>query len=556
MHKARYGSWPRKLLCVLFVLVISANTSAKRQERMVSTWRPNNYDVSVTLDDKLTEILKARVVIDVQVLKDGVNVIDLDFGEMPVDAVTLDGKPAKFDRTPSLLNVYLPAASRTNAQLSIAVDYHGRPKDGLILAADKDGKPSATGDNWPNRVHHWIPCLDHPSGKAPVKFAITAPARDLVVANGKLDGVTDASQNTRTWTYTEAVPIPAYCMVLAVGEYARFEPTTPALTSLSYYVPQSDGPLAIPGFTPAAPSVKFFSETVAPYPYEKLALIVGATRFGGMENSSAIVFASNVLRPRPNPSVSRAFNISEGLETVIAHEIAHQWFGDSVTEANWADLWLSEGFATYFAGLFIQKHDGEEAFQRYMRQAAENYLAYEAKTRTPLHDTETENLMNLLNANNYQKGSWVLHMLRTDLGDKAFFAGIKDYFEAHKNSNASSKDLRSALEKASGKDLNEFFASWVYGTGHPMYEVSWKFLPKQSLVQITLKQAQPEAFFPNSVPLTIPMTLKPGEAPSKLVLHPKSKLTVQDFHLAESPRSIQVDPDNTILKEVIVKGAE
>jgi aminopeptidase N len=521
---------------------------------MVSTWRPINYDVVLSLDDKLSDITKARVEINVQVLKNSLNVIDLDFGDLSVDAVTLDGQTVKFERAPGLINVYLPVARNNDERLSIAVDYHGRPKDGLILAADKDGKPSATGDNWPNRLHHWIPCLDHPSAKATVKFTVTAPGRDLVVANGKLATVTEAGQSTRTWTYNETVPIPAYCMVIAVGEYARFEPTPAAITALSYYVPQSDGPLAIPGFIPAAPSLKLFSETIAPYPYEKLALIVGATRFGGMENSSAIVFASNVLSPRSNPRMSRAFNISEGLETVVAHEIAHQWFGDSVTEANWSDIWLSEGFASYFAGLFIQKNDGEEAFQDYMKRAAQEYLAFSAKKRTPIYDTETENLMALLNPNSYQKGSWVLHMLRSELGDKAFFSGIRSYYAAHKNSTATSEDLRAALETASGKDLKQFFASWVYGPGHPIYEVSWRYLPKEMMLQLTLKQTQPEEYFPNSVPITIPINLQAGSAQSKVVLHPQGKVTVQDVHLTQQPGTILIDPENTILKEVVMKG--
>ena len=104
----------------------------------------------------------------------------------------------------------------------------------------------------------------------------------------------------------------------------------------------------------------------------------------------------------------------------MAHEIAHQWFGDSVTESTWADLWLSEGFATYFAGLFIEKYDGEERFREYMRKAAARYFAYEKQRSAPIHDTETQDLMKLLNANNYEKGAWVLHMLRMRLGDDTF----------------------------------------------------------------------------------------------------------------------------------------
>ena len=364
---------------------------------------------------------------------------------------------------------------RRGTSLVVVISYHGKPKDGLILTADKAGKPSAVGDNWPNRVHHWIPCLDHPAAKATVTFSITAPARDTVVANGKLDRVENTSNTTRTWTYTESAPIPPYCMIIAVGDFAQLGPPMLEGPPLYYYVPQPDKSFAMQGFAPALPSLKFFSQTIAPYPYEKLALIIGATRFGGMENSSAIVFPSTLFDPRPEAPLSSVFKIREDLVDVIAHEIAHQWFGDSVTESTWSDLWLSEGFADYFAGLFIQRYEGEPAFQQYMKQEAETYFKFEKKTRTPIHDTETEDLFKLLNANNYQKGAWVLHMLRSELGDDKFFRGIRIYYEAHKNSIADSEDLRAAFEKASGRDLKEFFARWIYGAGHPRYELSWEW---------------------------------------------------------------------------------
>lgn len=181
------------------------------------------------------------------------------------------------------------------------------------------------------------------------------------------------------------------------------------------------------GFAPASPSLKFFNQTIAPYPYEKLALIVGSTRFGGMENSGAIVFSSTLFDQKPGVQpISSVFNIRRGLVTLVAHEIAHQWFGDSVTESTWADLWLNEGFATYFAGLFVERHEGPQAFRDYMQQAGETYFRYAEQTRTPIFDNETADLFKLLNANNYQKGAWVLHMLRSSLGDKAFFRGRED----------------------------------------------------------------------------------------------------------------------------------
>jgi aminopeptidase N len=302
------------------------------------------------------------------------------------------------------------------------------------------------------------------------------------------------------------------------------------------------------GFGAANPSLKFFSQTVAPYPYEKLALIIGATRFGGMENSSAIVFASTLFDVRPNEPLSEAFKVREGLRDVVAHEIAHQWFGDSVTESTWADLWLSEGFADYFAGLFIQRYDGEPAFQRYMKQLAGTYLHYETTKRTPIHDTETEDLFKLLNANNYQKGAWVLHMLRSELGDAQFFRGVRIYYEAHENATASTEDLRAAFEKASGRDLKEFFARWIYGAGHPSYELSWTWNTKTSKAKLLLKQVQVEPAFPNSVAIDI----QTATGTRRVVLKPTGRQTVDEVKLNAAPTTMSIDPDNTILKDARV----
>jgi aminopeptidase N len=547
----RFAPIPLTIPVALVLLLFAGNASAARQERLIDGWRPTNYNVSLTFNDKLSEITAAKTEITILCLRDSLAQIDLDFGDLPIDSVAVNNRAASYQRSPGHLFIKLASRLRKGASFVVTVSYHGKPNVGLIMTKDKAGNPSAVGDNWPDRVHHWIPSLDHPSAKATVTFSVTVPARETVVANGKLTGVDNASNDTLRWTYNESVPIPPYCMIIAVGNFARLEPQLQETTPLAYYVPLTDKNFAMQGFSPANPSLKFFSQTVAPYPYEKLAMIVGATRFGGMENSSAIIFGSSLFDSRANDPLSAVFKIRQGLVNTVAHEIAHQWFGDSVTESTWSDLWLSEGFADYFAGLFLQRHEGEAEFRSYMMREAATYFGYERARKIPIHDTETEDLFKLLNANNYQKGAWILHMLRAELGDEQFFRGIRNYYEAHKNATATTEDLRISFEKASGRKLKEFFASWVYGAGHPHYELSWKWDAQTKKVSFVLQQLQPEAAFPNAVPIDV--TTSAGKR--RLVLKPTGKQTLDELKLDEAPTLITLDPDDIILKEATVKAS-
>ena len=530
----------------LFILLTLSAAHATRVERLIDKWRPTHYLVNITLNDQLSEITSASTRIYLTIVRP-TREIDVDFGDLTVDRVTLNGSSYTFLRKDGKLHIDLPDAASPGSAYILEVNYHGKPKDGLILTNDKYGKPSVVGDNWPNRVHHWIPTLDHPSAKATVTFNITAPAIQEVVANGRLDHVETSAGGQRTWTFSQGLPIPPYCMIIAVGQFARVEPAQSSITPVSYYVPLSEKDLALKGFAPTIPSLEFFTQTIAPYPYEKLAMIVGATSFGGMENSSAIVFTANLLTRPGQGGVSKTYGIPASNVGLIAHEIAHQWFGDSVTESTWADLWLSEGFAVYFGNLFVQRYEGEAVFQQYMKQAATNVFSFEKKKLVPIFDRETEDLMDLLNAINYQKGAWVLHMLRSNLGDEAFFRGIRNYYEAHKNSTASTEDLRAALEKASGKDLRAFFARWVYDSGHPQYELKWYWLGEKEL-RVVLTQLQAGNAFSDPVPVTI----STASGKREIVLKPSGKLLIERIPLREKPISIDVDPRNILLDEATV----
>ncbi|PYS75397.1 MAG: hypothetical protein DMF73_00795 [Acidobacteria bacterium] len=256
----------RLAIISLFVCLAALSAFAQRRERLVDSWKPLHYDVDLTFNDQLTEIA-ARADISVEVLAQSLTKVDLDFGDLPIDSVLVSGTAAKFERTPEMLNVTLARTANRGDKLKVTVNYHGHPKDGLIFAKDADGKISATGDNWPNRVHYWIPSLDHPSAKATVTFAVSAPQRYEVVANGKFITLT-GNAATSHWKFDETKPIPPYCMIVAVNEGALINSPDHTTTNLLYNVPQRDREYAPKGFAPSALALAFFSQTIAPYPYE------------------------------------------------------------------------------------------------------------------------------------------------------------------------------------------------------------------------------------------------------------------------------------------------
>lgn len=537
---------PRSILTVLVGCLLISSLIAQRKERVVDSWQPTHFDISITFDNSLSQIVSATTTIDVRSRKDRLTTVDLDFGSMPVSEVTVDGRSAKFAQHDEKLDVMLDTPSRVNQNLRISVSYSGVPKDGLILSKDKDGVPSAIGDNWADRVHHWIPCLDHPSAKASVSFTVTASSEYEAVANGTQQSKIANPNSTTTWVFNENRPVSPYNMVVAVGRFATGKLNSTSDLPITYYVPQADARYAERGFSPAAPSVLTFSNLIAPYPYKKLALIIGATRFGGMENANTIVFPPNYFRNFDTVEKrGKRFDIPASVEETDAHEIAHQWFGDSVTESTWSDLWLSEGFATYFAGLFLERNESPERFKDYMRKNAVSYLRYEKTRRAPIYDTKTEKLFDLLNPNNYEKGSWVLHMLRGFIGDKAFFAGLKNYYNRHKDSVASTEDLRIALEKTSGRDLKDFFDRWIYKAGHPIYQIRWSSHGRR-MIEVTLTQKQDDE--PFLQPVTVEISTKTGI--KRVTITPKAKETSVSVRSAK-PTKIVIDPDEAILKEVL-----
>jgi aminopeptidase N len=471
----------------------------------------------------------------------------LDLVRLAVDSVRVNGRRVPFARTTDAIRIPLPAGS--SKRFAVEVAYHGAVEDGLIIRTDSAGRWTGFGDNWPNRARFWIPSVDHPSDKATVTWHVTAPAKRMVISNGVLlERTTLADGRVRT-SWRESHPVPVYVIVIAAAplvEYSLGE-TACGLGSDGRCVPQfvytaPEQRTTLPGaFAQAGEIVRYFASLVGPFPYERLAHLQSSTRFGGMENATAIFYSDAAFRRG---------TMGEGL---IAHETAHQWFGDAVTEREWSHVWLSEGFATYFAALWTRHARGEDAFRNEMRRIRGRILEdSEAVPKRPVIDTAQTELLGLLNRNSYEKGGFVLHMLRSQVGDSAFFSALRAYYKAHRDSTALTDDLRLEMERASGQQLGWFFEQWLRRPGFPELDVTWSY--DSSSHQVTLDVGQRGRFGPYRLPLTLELSDDRGVARRATVVVPAQehvRLVLPDsVHLASAPRSVVADPDVELLARI------
>ena len=484
---------------VLISIVVGPGLLAQSE---VST-RPDihviDYAVSIDLPDSGSSI-NGDATLTVE--RTGtVDTLTLDLRKLGVSSVTINDRLTKFVRTDSTIGIPLPRG--IGRSFKVRVVYAGAVTDGLIAHKDSAGRWTYFGDNWPNRARYWIPSIDRPSEKATISWTVTAPVGQTIVANGALvesRNLPMAQRRRVLSRWRESKRITPYLMVIAAAPLIRLDlgETACGLAELRRCVPQSvyvapEQSKILPGaFSRAGDIVQFYASRVGPFPYEKLAHLQSETRYGGMENATAIFYADGLFRRG---------GVTEGL---IAHETAHQWFGDAVTERLWPHLWLSEGFATYFAALWTQHAHGDSAFRAEMERSR-SYILNDttAVVKRPVIDTIETDLVALLNNNSYAKGGFVLHMLRSELGDSAFFAGIRDYYARHKHGTALTADLQLALERSSGKNLQAFFDQWLRRPGYPEISVSVDSVTRPGRSALTVAQTGRFGYFEFPLPVVV-----------------------------------------------------
>lgn len=364
------------------------------------------------------------------------------------------------------------------------IHYRGIPGDGLIISKNKFGDRTFFADNWPNRGHNWLPCVDDPADKASVEFIVTAPQHYQVVANGIQVEETNLNARFKRTHWKEDVPISTKVMVIGVADFAvqLSGVVNDCIPVYSWVYPQ-DREKGFYDYALAAEILPYFINRVGPYPYRKLANVESKTIFGGLENANTIFYSeSSVTGNRKS-------------EATVAHEIAHQWFGNMATEKSFAHLWLSEGFATYMTVLYMENKYGVDTALSMLKEDRQQVIAFARESNRSVVD-DNPDYMELLNANSYQKGGWVLHMLRRQFGDSVFWKGIRKYYSRYAGNIAGTDDFRKIMEEASGKNLETFFRQWLYNPGQPELRIEWRYEPTSKKLLIDIQQSKGLFEFP------------------------------------------------------------
>lgn len=401
---------------------------------------------------------------------------------MEIEAVMLNGKALSYTHKNDELFIQLSKPAVSGSEMTFVIRYHGVAANGLRIGPTKYGDRSFFTKNWPNRTRHWLPTIDHPYDKATCEFIIKAPSHYQVISNGLLLEETNLDAATRLTHWKQSVPVSSWLFVLGVAHFAVQYVGNVYGKSIQTWVYPQDREAGFYDFAePTKQAIEFFSEYAGPYAYEKIANIQAASVGGGMETSSAIFYSEKIVTGKRDTRV----------RNVVVHELAHQWFGNAVTESTWDDAWLSEGFATFFTLLFIEHAYGHDEYVNGLVNAKKTVFTVAAKEPdfSVIKDRTAEEGP-VTGPITYQKGAWILHMLRDSLGNESFQKGIQSYYKRFMNANATTNDFLQEMERASGKDLKAFFRQWLYRSENPMIKGSWKYDDSKKQVVIKLDQAQ------------------------------------------------------------------
>lgn len=496
-----------------------------------------HYRLDLRLDPaskSLSGVVETRA----QLLSDTPTELVLDLSRaLSVDAVTLDGKPAEFRRKDDEILVAVKQPQSKGKPLSIVVTYHGTPQGKGFTFAERNGQPAISSYGLPFTARQWWPSKDDPADKADsAEILITVPAPLTAASNGKLIKTAANADGTRTFHWRVEYPIYPDTVSVAIAEYTVFEDSYKAsngtVMPLQFFVFPPDEAKARRDFSVLPDIMRSHVQRFGEYPFlrEKYGVAEFAT-YSFREHQTLPSYADKLITG------------DHANDAILAHELAHQWFGNSLSVRDWRHVWLNEGFATYAALLWQESREGHAAYQAEMGQRAQQEL------QGPIFMADVTDSKKLFGEATFDKGAWVLHMLRHVMGDQQFFDALRTYVAEYSYRNVSTEDFRAVCERVHGKSLEWFFAQWIYGASRPTYRVSWT--AADGRLSLTIRQAQTDAAA-FTMPIDVLVTTTSGTE-RHTVWNDRSEQSFQFAVSAEASgiKDVSIDPDGWILKHVI-----
>jgi aminopeptidase N len=483
--------------------------------------------------------------------------VTLHADELEVRSVTdPEGKALDFTHQGGRLVLTLARPLALGEETTVSVAYEGAPRRGLYFIQPEPAYPHKPFQVWSQGQdedsRYWFPCFDHPCEKASSELLARVPARYRVISNGALVGKEAHEDGTVTWHWRQALPHSAYLVTLVVGEFDEVV-LRPGPVPLTAYVPPGKASRAAIVFGRTAKMMEVFERRFGvSFPWEKYAqVVVEDFIFGGMENTSATTLVDLAL-------YDERAALDYDADDLIAHELAHQWWGDLLTCRDWSHAWLNEGFATWCETVFKEEHLGhdEAAYERHTQRAT--YLDEDAaEYRRAIVDRRYAEPIDLFDRHLYEKGACVLHMLRKELGEGPFWRSIRAYATGNRGRSVVTEDLVRAVESATGRNLEWFFEQWIFRGGHPDLTFAWAHDAKKKDLALTIRQSQtadeltPEAF---RFTAEVEVLWKGGRSRRHRLEVTRRDHTV---HLPcdEAPERVRFDPDGDLLCTLEPGGA-
>lgn len=543
----------RRHLPAVLLLCVLATPVAAQPERFRHDTPTRRLDIEHRVlrvrFDFARQAVEGRVTLTGAAL-DTVSSLVLDARELAVASVTDSARgPLAFATDDAHLTVRFPTALARGERASLTIVYTARPRAGLywvVPDADHPGRRPevwSQGEDESNR--YWFPDFDQPVERASTEEFYTVPTGMFALGNGHLvETSAGPARGETTFHWREDFPFVSYLVMVAASRYAKVDTTWRGIP-IEYYVPPDKAERVARSMGRTPEMLEFFSNRLGvPYPYEKYAqVVVQDYTFGGMENLSATTMNERILLDR-NAALDRT---QEGL---VSHEAGHQWFGDYVTCREWAHAWLNEGFASFMTNLWWEHTGGRDELDRSLLDERASYFGADAAVRRPMVEPNYRFPDDLFDAQIYAHGALVLHMLRRQLGDDAFFLGVRRYLEVNAGTSVDTDRFRHALEEASGVGLDGFFEQWTRRAGFPDLTVSWEWKEARKLARIKVEQTQPSDSLTPVFRFELPVRLALGDRDLRTTLTVDGRHAETWVPLAEKPRYVEVNDDLSVLCRV------